>query len=83
MMQDPVKDGGGDDRIAKDLIPLAEASVGGQDQCPPFIASGYELEEQMRSMAIDGDIADFVNDQKLGLTVELQAFFDSVFCIGL
>jgi hypothetical protein len=43
MMQDLVKDGCSDDRITKDLIPLAEALVGGQDQGAPFIAPGYEL----------------------------------------
>jgi hypothetical protein len=61
VMEDPVKDGRGDDRIAENLVPLAEAAVGGQDERPLFIAPGDELEEKVRPVTVDRDIADLVD----------------------
>ena len=45
MMEDPVQDGRGDDRITEDLVPLTEAAIGGQDQGPLFVAAADELEK--------------------------------------
>ncbi len=36
VVQEPIEDGGGDDRVFKDLAPLAEAAVGGQDRRGPL-----------------------------------------------
>jgi hypothetical protein len=83
VMQDTVQDGRGDHRIAEDLVPLGEAPVRSHDQGALLIAAGDELEEQMRAVAIDRDVADLVDDQELGLAVELQPLFDFVFGIGL
>ena len=77
-MQDPVQDGRGDHGIAEDLVPLREASVRGQGQGPFFVPPRDELEEQMRPMSVDRDIADLVDDQELGLRVELQPLIASL-----
>jgi len=62
---------------------MREAPFRGQDQSPFFAISRDELEEQMRTVAVDRDVADIVDDQELGLIVELQPLFDAVFGLGL
>ena len=55
MVENPIQDRRSNDRVAKDLIPLAKGSVESQNQGSFLIAPGDELEEQMGAMAIDGD----------------------------
>jgi len=83
VVQDPVQDGRGDHRVPEDLVPLREASVGCQDQCPFFIPPGNKLEEQMRAVAIYRDVTDLVDGEKLGLAVELQPLLDPALGVGL
>ena len=83
MVQDPVQDGRGDHGIAEDLVPLREAPVRGQDQRALFVPPRDELEEQMRAVPVDRDVADLVDDQELGLAVELQPLLDPVLGVGL
>jgi hypothetical protein len=45
VVKDPVQDGRGDDRVAEDLVPLAEASVRGQDQSKIGVKSLYLTED--------------------------------------
>ena len=47
MVQHSVEDGGGDDRISENLIPLAEAAVRCEDQSSFFITAGDELKKQV------------------------------------
>jgi hypothetical protein len=56
MMQEPIQDGGGDHRIAKQLLPISKAFVGGDDCRVLFIAIRDELEKQVRLSAVDGQI---------------------------
>ena len=83
MVKDPIQDGRGDHGVAEDLVPLAEAAVGGQDQRPLLVAARDELEEQMGAVTVDGDVADLVDDQELGLAVKLEPLLDAVLGIGL
>ncbi len=77
VMEDPIEDGGGDHRVPEDLVPLAEASVRGQDESALLVAAGDELEKQVRTVPVDRDLADLVDDQELGLGVELQPLLES------
>ena len=49
MVEQPVQDGVGQDRIAADLAPVDEALVAGQDDGGVLVASGDQSEEQSRS----------------------------------
>ncbi len=63
---------GGDDAIAKDLTPGAEALIGvGQDQGTLFVTPAEELEKQIGSAPVDRRIADFVVEQERGYGVGL------------
>jgi len=81
-VKDPIQDGRGDHRVAEDLVPLAEAAVRGQDQGPLLVAPRDELEEQMSPVTVNGDVADLVDDQELGLAEELEPLLDAVLGIG-
>jgi len=81
-MEYPVQDSRGDHRVPEDLVPLREAAVGGQDQGPLLVAAGDELEEQVGTMLVDGDVADLIDNQELGLAVELKALLDPVLGIS-
>ena len=73
VMQDTVQDGGGDGDVGKDLVPLGESLVGGKNGGRFLIPSGNELEEQVCTLYIHREIADFVDDEHpvLGQNLEL------------
>ena len=81
-MQQAIEDRRGDDGIAKHLTPLAEALVGGEDNRAPLIAPRDELEEEVRPMLVNRDVADLVDDQQLGQTILLEALLEPILGIG-
>jgi hypothetical protein len=52
---------GGDDVVAEDFAPAAEGFVGRDDQRGAFVAGGDELEEQVRGLGFERDVADLVD----------------------
>src|SRR5690242_9624650 len=68
-----VEDRGGDDPVAKHVAPAAEALVAGQDHRATLVAPADELEEEIGSGAVDGQVADLVDDEEPGHGVNLQA----------
>ena len=73
MVDEAVDHGGGDDVVAEYLAPAAELFVGGDDQRGPFVAGGDELEEQVRGLGFERDVADLV-DHEQGITRETHEF---------
>ena len=63
VMQDTIQDGGGDGDVGKDLVPLGEGLIGGEDGGGLLIASGNQLEKQIRALNVHREIADFVDNQ--------------------
>lgn len=63
-MNDPVDHRGGDGLIAEDPAPTAERQVARQDQRRVFVAAGNELEEQVRGVLLEREVADFVHDDQ-------------------
>ncbi len=66
MMEDAIKDGDRDDRTSEDLSPFSDGTVGGDEDQALLIASGGELEEEMGGVGLEGEIAEFVDDQQPG-----------------
>ena len=61
MVKEAIKDGGGDGAIAvEDSGPLFKGFVGGDDDRTAFVALTDDLEEQVGSALIDGQVADLV-----------------------
>src|SRR5687768_13119709 len=65
VMEQPVQNRAGHNRIPEDLSPLTKALIGRQDDGPPLIAARDELEEQMGAVPIDGDIANLIDNEEL------------------
>ena len=55
---------GGYDLVTEDIVPAGEAQVRGQDQRGMFIAGGHELEEQVRGVLFEPDVADLIDDDQ-------------------
>ena len=63
--------------------PGPEALIAGQNDGSFLVASGDELEEEIGSLAIDGDIADLIDDQQLRRGENSEFFLQAVLCISL
>lgn len=61
-VQQTVDDRVGDDAIDKELAPGTETPVAGQDHRPALVAATGQLEKQVGALAIEGQLADFVDD---------------------
>ena len=63
VVDDAVDHGGGDGVVAEDVAPAGEGQVAGQDDRGVLVAAGDELEEQVRGVLLEGDVAHLVDDQ--------------------
>ena len=81
-MQHPVQDGAGDDRISKNIPPISIGLIRGENHGASLVTPGDELEEQVGSQAINGDIPDLINDQQLDLGKGLELFLKPPLLMG-
>ena len=65
MMSQPVQQGGGELRISKDLHPLAEGEIGGDEGRPAFVPLRYQVEEQFSAGAVERHESQFVYDKQV------------------
>jgi DNA invertase Pin-like site-specific DNA recombinase len=63
VVDEPVDHRGGDDLVAEYLSPPAERLIAGHDQGGPFIPGRDQLEEQVRGLGLERDVAHLVDDQ--------------------
>ena len=74
MMQQPIEDCRGQGAVmVEDRGPLLKSTVGGNDERPLFIAQADHLEEQVGARLVNGEIAEFVEDEERGLGVFLSS----------
>ena len=64
VVDDAVDHGGGDGLVAEDVSPAGEWQVAGQDQRGVFVTAGDELEEQVGGVLLEGQVANFVDDDQ-------------------
>lgn len=83
MVEQAVEDGGGHHRVAKDLAPLGDVAVAGDQQTATLVAARDKLEEQVRGTRLKGQVAQFIDDQELGLGVDGQALLQATLAVGL
>jgi hypothetical protein len=53
------EDGGGDRGVLKDLAPVGDAAVGGEDDRAVLVAAGDDLEEARSALGGQGEVAEF------------------------
>ena len=82
VMEHPVQNRAGPNRLPEDLSPLTTALSGRQDDGPPLIAARDELEEQMGAGPSEGDIAKLLDNEELGHGRELQAVLKAMVGLG-
>jgi hypothetical protein len=83
VVEEAVEHGGGDSGVAvEDGGPLLEGLVGGQDDGTAFVAGADDLEEQVGSALVDGQVSDFVEDEQGGVGVSEQFGFEGAFGLG-
>ena len=81
-MKQSIKNSRGNDRITKNLIPLGETAVGGEDHGSFLITARDKLEEKMSAVTVNRNVADLINNKEFGLTIELQPLFNAIFSVG-
>ena len=83
MVEKAVKDGGGDGGVAvEDGGPLFEGFIGGEDDGTAFVAGADDLEEEVGSALVDGQVANFVQDEKSGSGVFAEFGFEGSAKLG-
>ena len=65
MVDESVDHRGGHDVVAEGLAPAAEWQVRCDDDRALLVAGRDELEEQVRGVGVEGDVADLVDDDEL------------------
>jgi len=66
MLGEPIEESGGELVVAEDAVPLAEGEVGCDDGGGPLVASREHVEEQLAAGLLEGDEAEFVEEQERG-----------------
>ena len=65
MVEQAVEDGGGQGGIVdEDLGPVLEHAIGGDCEGAAFVSLADDLEQQVGAGFVDGEIAEFVEDQQ-------------------
>ena len=64
MVDEAVDHRGGDDVVGEDLAPSAEGHVAGDEDRALLVAGRDELEEQVRGVRVEREVADLVDDQQ-------------------
>jgi hypothetical protein len=83
VMEQAIEQGGGDDLVAEDVAPFAEAAVGGEDHGAALVTGVDELEEQVGAAGGDRQVADLVDDQQGVAGDEADALLELSFALGL
>ena len=83
VVDEPVNEGCCETVVAKDGIPLAEFQIGSDDEAPPLIAVGDDLEEQLRAVLVQGDEADLIHDDELHPSQVLQEAVERALVVAL
>src|SRR5215471_3351683 len=66
VVEDAIENRRGDDPVAEDLAPAAEALVARQDHRAALVAATDELEEQVDALPVDRQVADLIDDEQAG-----------------
>jgi hypothetical protein len=83
MMEQPIEQRRGDNRITEDVAPFGKAAVGSEDHRALFVAGVDELEEQVAAASGDRQVADFVDDEQRTTAQEADFLAQRALAFGL
>ena len=64
-MQDAIKDRRCDDMVTEDLTPFTVGFIGGEYRRRLLISAGYELEETVGALTVEGEISHLIEDEEM------------------
>ena len=67
MVEEPVEDSRGDHLVAEDVAPFGDGLIGGEQDAAALVPAGDELEEDVGAGALEGEIAQLVDQRSFGL----------------
>lgn len=62
--------------VSENLAPLRKCKVGGDDQASLFVCVGDGLEQQSCPVGVDGDVAEFVDDEEFVFAQSCELFIE-------
>ena len=68
--------------VAEDLVPAGELQVGRHQHAPAVVALAEELEEELRPLGVEGQVAEFVNNNKIEGAELLEEFVEAILVLG-
>ena len=83
MVDDAVDHRGGDGLVAEHTAPAAEGQVAGEDERGVFVAAADELEEQVRSVLLEGQVADLIDDDQPVAPQSGELLWESSSAVGI
>jgi hypothetical protein len=83
VVEQPIEDRGRHHRIAEHLAPFADRTIGSDQHAAALVAARDELEEEMRRVGLERQVAELVDDQQLGLGVEAELFLEPALGVRL
>jgi len=76
MMENPVEDSRCNHMIPEYVSPLAVRLIGCEYRRSPLVSSGYELEETMSTMIVEGEVSHLIDYQKLKFSQTTDLLFE-------
>lgn len=83
MVDDAVDNRGGEFVAGEDSAPFAEFEVGGEDDAAAFVGTGDDLVEQARAVDVEGNVAEFIEDNQVGAAQVLEDLVEAAGAFGL
>ena len=82
-MQQPIEDGGGQGAVIVEYLgPILEGSVRGHHDRSLFIAQADDLEEQIGTGLVNGEVAELVQYEQRGFGVLFEFRFETTGTLG-
>ncbi len=82
VMEEPVQDRGGEHVVLEDLAPVEKSLVARDDEARSLVAADEEPEEEARLLPREGEIAQLIKDQHLGIYVLLERAVEPILMPG-
>ena len=81
VMQQPIQDSRSQSTVViKDFGPFLEGTIGGDHDRPLFVAQRDDLEEEIGTRLVNGQVPQFVEDEQRGFGVFLDSLGIFIFC---
>jgi hypothetical protein len=81
-VSEPVQESSGEPFIAKDLCPIGEAQIGGEDEGHALVHLGAKLEDELRAGGRKRDETQFIEDDELVAQCGAQELGQAMFILS-